>query len=189
MSEAETSNEIVVSSATTGSRIKRLKIYIFRVLHIHPFKRTLIYLFKRPMTEMYHPLLEDTKSELTITPAFRGFLALNMENCIGCQACMKICPNKVITMVTRAPTDPGQKAKRYPSYFAGRCMFCALCAEACRFESLYLSNDFEDAPYTRENLWYTPERMNEVYDKYLSPIQKYDFETWLKKKAEETAEA
>ena len=112
-----------------------------------------------------------------------------MENCVGCQACAKVCPNKVITMVTRAPTEPGKKAKRYPSYFAGRCMFCALCAEACRFESLYLSNEFEEATYIRENLWYTPERMNEVYDKYLSPIQKYDFEDWLKKKAEEKVEA
>ena len=104
MSEAESNTEIVVSSASTGNPLKRAITYLSRVFHIQPFKRTLIYLGKRPMTEMYHPLLDDTKSELTITPAFRGFLALNMENCVGCQACAKVCPNEARVIIGKLMT-------------------------------------------------------------------------------------
>ena len=36
----------------------------------------------------------------------------------------------------------------------GRCMFCGLCAEACPFESFFMTNEYDGMTgYTREQLW------------------------------------
>ena len=36
----------------------------------------------------------------------------------------------------------------------GRCMFCGLCAEACPFESFFMTNEYDGMTgYNREQLW------------------------------------
>ena len=36
----------------------------------------------------------------------------------------------------------------------GRCMFCGLCAEACPFESFFMTNEYDGmAEFSREELW------------------------------------
>jgi|TARA_Y100000994_G_C15427628_1_gene332793 ferredoxin len=41
----------------------------------------------------------------------------------------------------------------------GRCMFCGLCAEACPFESFFMSNEYDGMTgYTREDLWFDADR-------------------------------
>ncbi len=41
----------------------------------------------------------------------------------------------------------------------GRCMFCGLCAEACPFESFFMSNEYDGMTgYSREDLWFDADR-------------------------------
>ena len=41
----------------------------------------------------------------------------------------------------------------------GRCMFCGLCAEACPFESYFMTNEYDGmSGYTRSDLWYDASR-------------------------------
>ena len=41
----------------------------------------------------------------------------------------------------------------------GRCMFCGLCAEACPFESFFMSNEYDGmSGYSREDLWFDADR-------------------------------
>ena len=64
-------------------------------------------------------------------------------------------------MVTKENGD------RYPAYFAGRCMLCGLCEESCHYDALFHTGEFEHAGYHRSDLYFSPERMNEVEDKYV----------------------
>ena len=41
----------------------------------------------------------------------------------------------------------------------GRCMFCGLCAEACPFESFFMTNEYDGmSGFTREDLWFEADR-------------------------------
>tara|TARA_B100000900_G_scaffold216866_1_gene183602 strand:+ start:12349 stop:13353 length:1005 start_codon:yes stop_codon:yes gene_type:complete len=41
----------------------------------------------------------------------------------------------------------------------GRCMFCGLCAEACPFESFFMTNEYDGmSGYTRQDLWFDADR-------------------------------
>mgnify|MGYP001182613371 FL=1 len=41
----------------------------------------------------------------------------------------------------------------------GRCMFCGLCAEACPFESFFMTNEYDGmSGYSREDLWFDADR-------------------------------
>ena len=41
----------------------------------------------------------------------------------------------------------------------GRCMFCGLCAEACPFESFFMTNEYDGmSGFTREDLWFDASR-------------------------------
>ena len=41
----------------------------------------------------------------------------------------------------------------------GRCMFCALCVEACPYDALHMGGDFERADYVREDLVITTDQL------------------------------
>jgi ferredoxin len=62
------------------------------------------------------------------------------------------------------------KEFRFPGYFAARCMFCGLCSEACdRQFAIRHTDQFEDAGYSREQVYYGPERMFDLWDRHIEP--------------------
>ena len=71
---------------------------------------------------------------------YRGMLRLDMETCISCAACERICPNKTITMV-EVVTDKG--IKKMPQIGIERCLFCALCEEVCPPKCLTLTKNYD----------------------------------------------
>ncbi|MFX0094472.1 MAG: 4Fe-4S dicluster domain-containing protein, partial [Candidatus Hodarchaeota archaeon] len=65
-------------------------------------------------------------------------------------ACERICPNGCIEMVYREEPlpiegegfesyqfSPKNKKKRFPQIWIGRCMYCGLCVDNCRFDALH----------------------------------------------------
>ncbi|MFX0122042.1 MAG: 4Fe-4S binding protein [Candidatus Hodarchaeota archaeon] len=92
-----------------------------------------------------------------ISPNYRGLLALNLMNCTGCKACYRACPNKCIEMVLLEPQPPHWEKKRpleSPQMFIGRCMYCGLCVDSCKFDALFHSAGFDGASSQKEDLYY-----------------------------------
>ncbi|RLF49558.1 MAG: NADH-quinone oxidoreductase subunit I [Thermoplasmata archaeon] len=82
-------------------------------------------MFAKPMTVRF------PKEAIPIPDGYRGEHEFNIDLCISCGLCSKICPNRAIDMV-EAPEEYREKyPKRYPRIDLGKCCFCALCQDIC----------------------------------------------------------
>jgi len=87
-----------------------------------------------------------TKGELkmvppvAVPPKFRGKIAYDRENCIGCQLCYKICPTQAIEWL------PEEKKVKV---FVSRCCFCAQCIDICPVDTLAMTDEFLLANYNK----------------------------------------
>ena len=69
--------------------------------------------------------------------------------------CEKACPNGTIRIVSEMVTNEEGKKKRQLvkyDYDLGDCMFCELCTNACNFDAIEFTNDFENAVFNRDKL-------------------------------------
>ena len=73
--------------------------------------------------------------------------------CTACTLCEKTCPNGTIKITSHMEEDPetGKKKKVLDDYQydLGDCMFCQLCTNACNFDAIEFTNDFENAVFDR----------------------------------------
>ena len=76
--------------------------------------------------------------------------------CTACTLCEKSCPNGTIKITSHMAEDPetGKKKKVLDDYLydLGDCMFCQLCTNACNFDAIEFTNDFENAVFDRSKL-------------------------------------
>ncbi len=86
----------------------------------------------------------------------RYMFRLDMETCVSCAACERICPNKTITMV-EVLTDRGPKDM--PQIGLDRCLFCALCEEVCPTKCLTLTKDYGLEAYDKRWFVKRPEEL------------------------------
>ena len=106
---------------------------------------TFSHLFRRPITVQY------PEQRLTPAPRFRGnMLVWDQDACIGCRACARACPVSIIDIET-VKGDKRQIVEKLEVDF-GRCLFCGLCVEACPSGAIFMSRDYEQASYRREQL-------------------------------------
>lgn len=79
--------------------------------------------------------------------------------CTACELCALACPEKLIKISSER--DPVTKRKKLINftYDVSRCMFCGLCVEACNFECLELTQDYEMALYSRDGMVLDRERL------------------------------
>ncbi len=89
-----------------------------------------------------------------LTDNYRGIHKLDIETCISCAACARICPNQCIDMVDTF-TDRG--SKKMPEIHLERCLFCADCEEVCPTHCLVLTKDTSMDVYDRRDLIKRPE--------------------------------
>lgn len=100
-------------------------------------------LFKRPMTVMF------PKEQLKIPSRNRGEHKYDIDTCISCGLCAKICPNKAIKMVELPPELKEKYPKTYPEIDLGKCCFCALCQDICPTGALKLTSNFYLATFDK----------------------------------------
>jgi formate hydrogenlyase subunit 6/NADH:ubiquinone oxidoreductase subunit I len=138
---------------------------------------TFRHLFRRPVTIMYpHETLKKPQSKdyypgkrklakvyekgtfgvEGIWGNYRGAIGLDVDACISCGICARICPDKCITYVEFPGRD---KNKKVPQVDFGLCMFCGLCEEHCPKSCIFLTTEYDLADFKKGDLVYGPERL------------------------------
>lgn len=121
---------------------------------------TFKHLFRKPVTLQYPTekwvMPERTRNTLRLTMDEKG-----EERCTGCTLCAKICPVSCISMVVKAK----ENKKRYAAEFTidfNTCMLCALCVEACPFDAIITSEEYESSVYDRKDFIYNKQTLTKV---------------------------
>jgi len=121
-----------------------------------PLWITLKYLLRglrrRPATVLY-PF-----EKIRLPYQWRGLHRLDDQKCTGCGACSRSCPNICIDIIQVA-----EKKKR-PAIDIGRCLFCGYCVDACPFDALHMTGNYELAVFSRKEMMLTPEQLSKVED-------------------------
>ena len=107
-------------------------------------------LFKKPMTVLF------PKEIVEIPDRNRGEHSFDIDTCISCGSCAKICPNKAIKMV-EVPLELKEKyPKTYPEVDLGKCCFCALCEDICPKGSIILTTNVFLATFDKSTTMRSP---------------------------------
>jgi formate hydrogenlyase subunit 6/NADH:ubiquinone oxidoreductase subunit I len=77
--------------------------------------------------------------------AFRGQVQLDSGRCTGDGACARVCPSNAIVVEA---TEDGWVWMLDDA----RCVFCGLCEEVCPEQAILISNEFELATRTSDDL-------------------------------------
>ncbi|MEM3192350.1 MAG: NADH-quinone oxidoreductase subunit I [Candidatus Parvarchaeota archaeon] len=102
----------------------------------------------------------------------RGMLSLDLENCIGCELCYRICPSDAIRMIKLDREKAGFKnnvRNEAPAIDFNKCIFCGLCSEICPPHVLHHTHRYDISTDDRADLEYDPFRLNEVFEKVVKP--------------------
>lgn len=149
--------------------MNRLKKLIRTVLLIEIFEGmalTLRTLFKPAVTRQYP--LEKRKP----FPGSRGLHAMGRddsgqkERCIGCGLCEAVCPANAIRVVTSEGPNHEKLINAYELDLF-RCVFCGFCVDACPVSAILMTPRFELACYSRNEGFYTKERLIGIGDEYM----------------------
>jgi len=104
-----------------------------------------------------------------LPPRSRGVIALLEENCTVCMLCARECPDWCIYIDSHkeAVEVPGATRARQRNVldrFAidfSLCMYCGICIEACPFDALFWSPEFEYAEYDIREMTHERDRLRE----------------------------
>ena len=98
-------------------------------------------------------------------PRYHGRHVLNrhpdgLEKCVGCELCAWACPADAIYVEGGDNTEdarysPGERYAAVYQINYLRCIFCGLCIEACPTRSLTMTNEYELADDSRQDLIFT----------------------------------
>jgi NADH-quinone oxidoreductase subunit I len=102
-------------------------------------------------------------------PRFHGRHVLNrhpdgLEKCVGCELCAWACPADAIYVEGADNTEderysPGERYGVVYQINYLRCIFCGLCIEACPTRALTMSNEYELADDSRQDLIFTKQQL------------------------------
>jgi len=83
------------------------------------------------------------------------------DKCIACGACMRICPEQIITVEHEVGEDKKRKLTAF-SIDVSRCMFCGLCTEVCPTGGLVPSELYELSSLSRDEMKYGLDELHKL---------------------------
>jgi NADH-quinone oxidoreductase subunit I len=125
---------------------------------------TLRQMSRRSVTAHYPDALPE------LPPRSRGVIALIEENCTSCMLCARECPAWCIYIDSHKDTIPAtteggrDRSRNVLDRFAidfSLCMYCSICIEACPFDALHWSPEFEYAELDIRELTHEKERLRD----------------------------
>jgi formate hydrogenlyase subunit 6/NADH:ubiquinone oxidoreductase subunit I len=108
---------------------------------------------------------------------YRGKPEFDLDNCIGCGACVNVCPTLALTQVDDVEADvPVRRiTKRYDT-----CIFCGNCQDTCTTEKgIKLSNQWDLATLDRNSTVETYEHELQICEKCGDVIGTKKHLVWL----------
>jgi NADH-quinone oxidoreductase chain I len=98
-------------------------------------------MFRKPITVQY------PHEKVELPERARWAVAVKHDDngdikCTGCLACERACPDYIIEMQMTTAADRSKHIDHY-RYEIGACMMCGLCVEACPFDAIEMSHDYE----------------------------------------------
>lgn len=117
---------------------------------LNGFRITMRNFLRGPMTVRY------PEQKLTLPERSRWALRQKRNEdgspkCTACMICEKECPDHVIRIEWVAKEGGGKHIDRYV-YELGACMMCGLCVEACPFDAIEMSHEYELASRVQTDL-------------------------------------
>ena len=62
--------------------------------------------------------------------------------CTACMTCVRVCPDHILSIDLETREDKTKHIERF-GYEVGACMMCGLCVEACPFDAIKMSHEYE----------------------------------------------
>ena len=114
-------------------------------------------------------------------PNFRGQPEYNDEKCVGCTACIQVCPVEALSFTDK--TD-GNDPKRELTHYTDTCIFCGQCEAACIAdnEGIKLSTDWDLAFFDRKKAEESIEKELQLCEACGDPIACKDHLKWISEK-------
>jgi len=112
------------------------------------------------------------KQRRRIYAGFRGRHAFvrdpktDKEKCIACMRCANICPSQCIYISKKKRPEDGKLYLAQYDIEALRCIYCGYCVEVCPVCALVLTEEYEYSAYTRQELYFTKEKLLENWDEF-----------------------
>ncbi|MCT4655208.1 MAG: NADH-quinone oxidoreductase subunit NuoI [Cohaesibacter sp.] len=136
---------------------------------VHAFVLSMRYFFA-PKATVNYPFEKGP-----VSPRFRGEHALRRypngeERCIACKLCEAICPAQAITIEAGPRRNDGTRRTTRYDLDMTKCIYCGFCQEACPVEAIVEGPNFEFATETREELFYTKEKLLENGERWEQEI-------------------
>jgi len=94
-----------------------------------------------PITVMYpYEKLElPERSRWAVRPKFFDD---GSPKCTACMTCVRVCPDHILSLDVETREDKTKHIEAF-GYEIGACMMCGLCVEACPFDAITMSHEYE----------------------------------------------
>ncbi len=117
------------------------------------------------------------KRPCIVPEKYRGKPEIDIDTCVGCGACVNVCPTEALTQIDDLEADPPTRTLQL-CYDA--CIFCGNCQENCTTETgIALSNEWDLATLDRDETVTTQEFELQICDRCGAVVGTKKHLVWL----------